>query len=331
MSQEKRAFYEYHSCLMEPWDGPASIAFTDGRAIGAVLDRNGLRPSRYYVTKDDLVIMASEVGVLDIAPERRAEGPPAAGPHVPGRHGAGPHHRRRGAEAARSPREQPYGEWLSENLIDARTSCPDAPRAARSPIARPSLRAAAGLRLHRRGPEDPARADGRRTATKPIGSMGNDTPLAVLSDRPQLLYNYFKQLFAQVTNPPVDSIREETDHVDGDHHRPRGQPARADAAVAPGRSSCRIADPDQRGAGQAARARRLEPRARLQVDHAADRSSRSTEGGAGLERRWTSCASRPTPAISDGLRLHHPVRPRHGRRAARPSRRCWPSPACITT
>ena len=104
MNDEKHAFYEYHSCLMEPWDGPASIAFTDGKLIGAVLDRNGLRPSRYYVTKDDLVIMASEVGVLDIAAgTRAAKGPPAAGPHVPGRHGAGPHRRRRRDQARRSP------------------------------------------------------------------------------------------------------------------------------------------------------------------------------------------------------------------------------------
>ena len=100
MSDEKKAFYEYHCCLMEPWDGPASIAFTDGKMIGAVLDRNGLRPSRYYVTKDDLVIMASEVGVLDVPPERVLhKGPAAAGPHVPGGHRAGPHRRRRGDQA----------------------------------------------------------------------------------------------------------------------------------------------------------------------------------------------------------------------------------------
>ena len=97
MGPERRAFYEYHASLMEPWDGPASIAFTDGTVIGAVLDRNGLRPSRYYVTKDDLVIMASEVGVLDIAPEDVAgQGAPPPGPHLPGRHVAGPHRRRRG-------------------------------------------------------------------------------------------------------------------------------------------------------------------------------------------------------------------------------------------
>ncbi len=108
MSPEKKAFYEFHSCLMEPWDGPASIAFTDGVRIGAVLDRNGLRPSRYYVTKDDLVIMASEVGVLDMPPERvLSQGPFAAGPHVPGRPGTGPHHRRRRAEAADRGRNTP--------------------------------------------------------------------------------------------------------------------------------------------------------------------------------------------------------------------------------
>ena len=94
MSDEQARFYEFHSCMMEPWDGPASIAFTDGRRIGAVLDRNGLRPSRYLVTKDGLVVMASEAGVLDIPPEQVEQGPPAAGPHVPRRYGRGPHRRR---------------------------------------------------------------------------------------------------------------------------------------------------------------------------------------------------------------------------------------------
>ena len=151
MSAEKKAFYEYHSCLMEPWDGPASIAFTDGIRIGAVLDRNGLRPSRYYVTKDDLVIMASEVGVLDIPPENvQSQGPAAAGPHVPRRSGAGPHHRRRGAEAAASPREQPYADWLRDNSVSTG-------RSARGPVAAragPRHRAAApaGVRLHLRRP-----------------------------------------------------------------------------------------------------------------------------------------------------------------------------------
>ena len=148
MSAEKKAFYEYHSCLMEPWDGPASIAFTDGIRIGAVLDRNGLRPSRYYVTKDDLVIMASEVGVLDIAAG-------AASLHKgrlqPGRMflvdtRAGPHHRRRRAQAAASPPSSPTASGCDDNLVTLRRPA----GGAAPPRARPRDRAAApaGLRLH---------------------------------------------------------------------------------------------------------------------------------------------------------------------------------------
>ena len=115
MDTERRAFYEYNSCLIEPWDGPASMAFTDGILIGACLDRNGLRPSRYYVTKDDVVIMASEAGVLPVAPERIAQqGPVATGPHVFGGYRAGPHHRRRGTQERNTPRRIRISEWLDE-------------------------------------------------------------------------------------------------------------------------------------------------------------------------------------------------------------------------
>jgi glutamate synthase (ferredoxin) len=206
MSPAKRAFYEYHSCLMEPWDGPASIAFTDGLRIGAVLDRNGLRPSRYYVTKDDLVIMASEVGVLDIRPERVLH----KGRLQPGRmllvdleQGriiADDEIKHQIATA------RPYAEWLRENLV----SLEDLPE---GPVAHEPDHDIVLLRQQTFGytTEDlkilmaPMAAEGNEA----IGSMGNDAALAVLSDRPQLLYNYFKQLFAQVTNPPVDAIREE--------------------------------------------------------------------------------------------------------------------------
>ena len=151
MSAEKKAFYEYHACLMEPWDGPASIAFTDGIRIGAVLDRNGLRPSRYYVTKDDLVIMASEVGVLDIAAgERAAQGPAAAGPHVPRRPGAGPDRRRRRAEAADRHRAAVRASGCASNIVTLE-DLPEAPVAARAGP-RDGAAAAAGVRLHRRGP-----------------------------------------------------------------------------------------------------------------------------------------------------------------------------------
>ncbi|MBI1977407.1 MAG: glutamate synthase large subunit [Candidatus Omnitrophica bacterium] len=206
MSDEKKAFYEFHSCLMEPWDGPASIAFTDGAKIGAVLDRNGLRPSRYYVTKDDLVVMASEVGVLEIAPERILQ----KGRLQPGRmflidteEGrivADEELKHKMASA------QPYRAWLSENLVKLE-ELPEAPHVHepdhKTVLARQQ---AFGYTF-----EDlriimaPMGKDG----VEPVGSMGTDTPLAVLSNRPQLLYNYFKQLFAQVTNPPIDCIREE--------------------------------------------------------------------------------------------------------------------------
>ena len=207
MSDEKRAFYEYHSSLMEPWDGPASIAFTDGVRVGAVLDRNGLRPSRYYVTKDDLVIMASEVGVLDVPPERvlyKQRLQPGRMFLVDTEEG------RIISDAELKQRvvtEQPYRQWLSTNLVhfDALPEVPDVTphydhqktlqRQQAFGYSFEDLRVNIGPMA--------------LTGIQPIGSMGTDTPLAVLSDKPQLLYNYFKQLFAQVTNPPIDPIREE--------------------------------------------------------------------------------------------------------------------------
>jgi glutamate synthase (ferredoxin) len=205
LSAERRAFYEYHSSLMEPWDGPASIAFTDGSVIGAVLDRNGLRPSRYYVTTDDLVILASEVGVLDIPAERvvvkerlhpgkiflvdTAQGRIISDDEVKD-------------ELAR---EQPYGEWVRRHLIRIE-DVPAAPYLP-APDHETVLR-----RQHVFGytQEDVMLLLNpmARMGEEPIGSMGTDTPLAVLSEKPRLLYDYFKQLFAQVTNPPLDAIRE---------------------------------------------------------------------------------------------------------------------------
>jgi glutamate synthase (ferredoxin) len=206
MSDEKKAFYEYHSCLMEPWDGPASIAFTDGKKIGAVLDRNGLRPSRYYVTKDDLVIMASEVGVLDIAPDRIL----TKGRLQPGRMFLVDTEEGR-IVADEEIKQQiaaqhPYREWLDKYMVEL-ADVPDAPHLP-EPSHETVLRRqqAFGYTF-----EDlrllmvPMAKDG----VEAVGSMGTDTPLAVLSDKPQSLYNYFKQLFAQVTNPPIDCIREE--------------------------------------------------------------------------------------------------------------------------
>ncbi len=206
MSPELRAFYEYHSALMEPWDGPASIAFTDGQRIGAVLDRNGLRPSRYYVTKDDLVLMASEVGVLDVPPEMVLE----KGRLQPGRMLLVDLEEGRIIADEeikhRIASEKPYGDWVKRNLV-LFEDLPDPPHVYSPDHETVRLRQVAfGYST-----EDLQMilAPMARDGTEPLGSMGNDAPLAVLSDRPQLLYNYFKQLFAQVTNPPVDSIREE--------------------------------------------------------------------------------------------------------------------------
>ena len=206
MPQVKKDFYEYHSCLMEPWDGPASIAFTDGTVIGAVLDRNGLRPSRYYLTHDDRVIMASEVGVLPVPPESVAE----KGRLKPGRmflidFAAGrmiPDVELKNDIASR----RPYGEWLKDQSLrltklpvngDAHGFDPDTLLPRMQAFGYTSETMQFMLRPMIEQKRDP------------VGSMGNDASLAVLSDQPRLAYDYFKQLFAQVTNPPIDSIREE--------------------------------------------------------------------------------------------------------------------------
>jgi glutamate synthase domain-containing protein 2/glutamate synthase domain-containing protein 1/glutamate synthase domain-containing protein 3 len=206
MSEAKRAFYEYHACLMEPWDGPACIAFTDGVRIGAVLDRNGLRPSRFWVTRDDLVVLASEAGVLPVAPQRILQ----KGRLQPGRMFLVDTERGRIVPDEEIKAEiiaaHPYRKWLDENMVRLE----DLPPAPEGPAPEPaslSLRQQVfGYSFEElRSVLAPMAANG----VEAVGSMGNDTPLAVLSGRPQLLYAYFKQLFAQVTNPPIDSIREE--------------------------------------------------------------------------------------------------------------------------
>jgi glutamate synthase (NADPH) large chain len=206
MQPEKRAFYEYHACLMEPWDGPAAIAFTDGRVIGATLDRNGLRPGRYVVTHDDLVVMASEAGVLDIPPEqvkrkgRLQPGKMFLVDTVEGRIISD--HEIKEQLAARHP----YGEWLKENHVTI-DQLPE-PSRMHHPDAETLLRR---QRAFGYTDEDLKMILGPMAASgeEPVGSMGTDTPLACLSDKPQSLFHYFKQLFAQVTNPPIDPIREE--------------------------------------------------------------------------------------------------------------------------
>ncbi len=206
MDEDKRAFYEYHASLMEPWDGPAAIAFTDGRVIGATLDRNGLRPGRYVVTKDDLVVLASEAGVLEVPPEDVRK----KGRLQPGRMFLVDTVQQRIISDAEIKKQlaarQPYATWLKEQQI----TLDQLPEPSRIIASNPEtlLRR---QRAYGYSEEDlrillgPMGAKGE----EPIGSMGTDVPLACLSDRPQSLFSYFKQLFAQVTNPPIDPIREE--------------------------------------------------------------------------------------------------------------------------
>ena len=202
----KKDFYAYNACIMEPWDGPASVPFTDGKFIGALLDRNGLRPSRYTVTKDGYVVMSSETGVIDIDPANVS----LHGRLEPGRMVSVALEEGRTIEDRqdneKTPAKHPYGDWLKENLLPLK----EVPYTGNTtPVeAEPFIK-----RLQAFGytEEDiktlitPMSTLGKEA----IGSMGTDTPLAVLSNKPQLLYNYFKQLFAQVTNPPLDGIREE--------------------------------------------------------------------------------------------------------------------------
>jgi glutamate synthase (ferredoxin) len=206
MDDDRRAFYQYHSCLMEPWDGPASIAFTDGSQIGAVLDRNGLRPSRYYVTKDGLVIMASEAGVLDIPADQIVQ----KGRLQPGRMFLVDTVQGRIIEDEEIKRSvataQPYRQWLSQHLVHL-SDLPEAPKIEPPDHATLLQRQIAFGYTYE--DERVVLTPMARDGVEAIGSMGNDAALAVLSNKPRLLYEYFKQLFAQVTNPPIDSIREE--------------------------------------------------------------------------------------------------------------------------
>ena len=205
ISEDLKAFYEYHSILMEPWDGPAALLFSDGRYAGGMLDRNGLRPARYLITKNDMMVVASEAGVINFEPENIKE----KGRLQPGKILMIDTQEGRiyydGELKKQLATAKPYRQWLSTNRIEL-----DALRSGRKienavPDYNRKLRAFGYTR------EDIERtiAPMCTTGAEPTASMGNDTPLAVLSDKPQLLYNYFRQQFAQVTNPPIDPIREE--------------------------------------------------------------------------------------------------------------------------
>ena len=259
MDERRRAFYEYHAAMMEPWDGPAAMVFTDGRQIGATLDRNGLRPARYIVTDDDLVVMASESGVLPI-PESKIvkkwrlqpgkmflvdleQGRIVDDEELKHQFASAKPYRRVDRRACRIKLED-----------DAATPAPpsSAECAARPP---------AGLRLHAGRPQVPAARRWRRPAKKAIGSMGNDSPLAVLSDKNKPLYNYFKQLFAQVTNPPIDPIREAIVMSLVSFIGPKPEPARHRRGQPADAARSDAADPRLRRHGEAARTSSATPAA----------------------------------------------------------------------
>ncbi len=206
MSEAKKAFYEFNSCLMEPWDGPASIPFTDGTFIGAVLDRNGLRPSRYTVTKDGYVIMSSETGVIEVEPKNIQH----HGRLEPGKMFLVNMNEGRIVNDEEIKEniasKHPYKEWLDNNLVHLRNipynDCPVF-------FNEENLTKRQVIFGYTEEDINTIILPMAKSAYEPIGSMGTDTPIAVLSEKPQLIYNYFKQLFAQVTNPPLDGIREE--------------------------------------------------------------------------------------------------------------------------
>ncbi|MFA5338320.1 MAG: glutamate synthase central domain-containing protein, partial [Candidatus Omnitrophota bacterium] len=205
MSQKLKSFYKYHTCFMEPWDGPAAIAFTDGTSVGAVLDRNGLRPARYIVTKNDFVVMASEMGVLDIEPKDIL---------ISGRLEPGKMFfidTQKGCIISDTDLKenisgkQPYSAWIKDNMVEFE-DVTKSKATENSPQDLTVLLKAFGYsREDLKMLIKPMAEEGK----EPIGSMGNDAPHAVLSQKPQLLFTYFKQLFAQVTNPAIDPIREE--------------------------------------------------------------------------------------------------------------------------
>jgi glutamate synthase (NADPH/NADH) large chain len=205
MDDDRRAFYQFHSSVMEPWDGPASVTFTDGTVIGAVLDRNGLRPSRYWVTDDDLVIMASEVGVMDVDPAKVV----SKGRLQPGKMFLIDTREGRIIDDEEIKKalaaEHPYRDWVADGMV----SLGDLPAREHIVFSHDSVLRRQQMFGYTHEELKIIVAPMAREGKEPIGSMGTDTPIAVLSQRPRLLFDYFSQLFAQVTNPPLDAIREE--------------------------------------------------------------------------------------------------------------------------
>ncbi|MEV4769585.1 glutamate synthase large subunit [Micromonospora humida] len=297
MRPDKRAFYRFHASLMEPWDGPASVAFTDGEIVGAVLDRNGLRPGRWWRTADGLVVLGSEAGVLDLDPATVV----AKGRLQPGRmflvdtvNGRIVSDDEIKTELAAA---QPYDEWLHAGLIDLG----DLPAREHVVYTHDSVRRRQQTFGYTEEELKILLAPMARTGAEPLGSMGTDTPIAPLSTRPRLLYDYFHQLFAQVTNPPLDAIREELVTSLASTIGPEGN------LLDPGAASCRqivlpypvidndelakILSVDEDGDLPGFKAVRVSGLYRLR------------DGGAGIKARLTEICRHVSEAIEDGVRI----------------------------
>jgi glutamate synthase (NADPH) large chain len=292
-----RAFYNFHASLMEPWDGPALVAFTDGAVVGAVLDRNGLRPGRYWVTRDGLVVLASEVGVLDLDPASIVR----KGRLQPGKifladTGAGRIVEDDEVKATLAG-QQPYAEWLHAGLLHLYEL---AGRARPLPDGRALVTQQQALGYT----EEELRvilAPMARTGAEGIGSMGTDTPLAVLSDRPRLLFDYFSQLFAQVTNPPLDAIREELVTSLASHAGPEHN------LFDPGPASCRqiVLPFPVLGEADVAKIVHINDDGDLPgfAAHVVDGRYPVADGGDGLRRRLDEIRAEVSAAIAGGTRM----------------------------
>ncbi|PQM49676.1 Glutamate synthase [NADPH] large chain [Mycobacterium talmoniae] len=301
MDPARRAFYQYHASLMEPWDGPASMTFTDGTVVGAVLDRNGLRPSRIWVTEDGLVVMASEAGVLDLDPAtvvRRIRLQPGRMFLVDTAAGRIVSDEEIKAELAA---EHPYQQWLETGLIPL-DKLPQGDYA-RMPHHRIVLRQLAFGYTYEE--LNLLVAPMARTGAEPIGSMGTDTPIAVLSERPRMLYDYFQQLFAQVTNPPLDAIREEVVTSLQGALGPEGD------LLNPTENSCHqivLSQPILRN-HELAKLINLDPDAEVNGRRVNLRSQvirclyPVAEGGAGLRTALDEVRTQVSAAIADGARI----------------------------
>ena len=297
MDPQRRAFYRFHASLMEPWDGPASVAFTDGTVVGAVLDRNGLRPGRWWRTSDGLVVLGSEAGVLDLDPAEVV----AKGRLQPGRMFLVDTAAGRIIEddeiKAELAAAHPYEDWLHAGLMHLDT-LPDREHVVYTHDSVQRRQQTFGYT------EEELKillAPMAKTGAEPLGSMGTDTPIALLTKRPRLLYDYFHQLFAQVTNPPLDAIREELVTSVSGYHRARGQPARPGPGELPaGRAA--VPGHRQRRAGQDALHRRGRRPARLQGGPGL-RALPGLADGAGLRDRLVEICRRVSEAIEDGVRI----------------------------